>query len=206
MTRATRERVLFFAAFGVGIAVCWPLMVPAGAGAVLAYVSEGAIDRIQKKIGPKGPSWRWLISMIFIGVVLMTFLVPMAFAGFSSIKQLYKFLAHADFDTVTAMPMKWLTWASWKLGNYGVDVPVEQAIVKLREWALSVAAAGAAWAGDALSGAPNALFNMSITLLAWWAFCDRGAEDAGVGVADPDPVGARARDHQQDHRRGVCAA
>lgn len=174
MTRGMRERVLFLVALGAGVSVCWPLIVPIGAGAVLAYVSEGPINAIDRWFIARSTRIRWLISAVFISVVLATFLVPMSFAGYSAVKQVYRFLAHADFDTVTALPMKWLTWASWKLAVYGVDVPVEQAIAKLRDWALSVAASGAQWAGDALSGAPTVLFDVSVTLLAWWAFATDG--------------------------------
>ncbi|MFO0661151.1 MAG: AI-2E family transporter [Polyangiaceae bacterium] len=174
MTKGTRERALFLSVFAVGLAVCWPLIVPIGAGAVLAYVSESPINAVDNRFKARGRNMRWAISAVFITLVLATFLVPMAFAGYSAVKQVYRFLAHADFDTVTALPMRWLTWASWKLGNYGIDVPVEQAITKLREWALTAAASAAQWAGDALSGAPSVLFDVSVTILAWWAFATDG--------------------------------
>lgn len=174
MTRVSRERALFLGVFALGVAVAWPLIVPIGAGGVLAYVSEGPIDWVTRKLGPRGQKLRWLTSAVFIALVLATFLLPMTLAGFSAVKQVYAFLSHADFDQVAALPRKWLNWAAWTLSSYGIEVPVEQAIGKLRGAALSAASVAARWTGDALSGAPTVLFDLAIVLLSWWTFATQG--------------------------------
>ena len=150
------------------------MVVPIGAGAVLGYVCEPPIEWVERKLGKIGTKLRWPIAVTFVVLVLATFLVPMTLAGYSAVRQLYRFLSHTDFDQVVALPMKYLAWASWKLAQYGVDVPMEQPIQKLRETGLDVASRGAAYTGDALSGAPNFLFNVTITLLAWAVFAAEG--------------------------------
>jgi predicted PurR-regulated permease PerM len=171
----SRVRWFFLASAALSLAIVWGLALPLGIAAVLAFVSEGPVDFILKKLRrPNDRRVRWAVTTGFVLVIVAGFLVPLTFAATAAVGELIKLFSSMDWDKVSAYGAGYVDWVRNRVESLGFDIPENEVSTRVRAALNSGFSFLGTRLGALASSTPTLVFDLLILLLAWIVFAVEG--------------------------------
>jgi predicted PurR-regulated permease PerM len=136
-------------------------------GAVLAYVSEGPIDRISKRLQRSTRTWRAIIAIGVVLGVTAVVLVPLGLALYVAIRDLLRVVTSRDSDEWARVLSRGLEYTAEWLNKRGIEMQPTELSERTRAFITGNAGRVGGWLAAALSATPTMLFNGIVALLAW---------------------------------------
>jgi hypothetical protein len=202
---ASRVRWFFLASAILSALVLKGLVLPLAGAAVLAFVSEGPIDFILRKLRRQESSrLRWLVSAAFVLAIVAGLLLPLTFAAIGAITELVAVLGKLDWDDFATWGTGSVAWARRRAAEYGLDIPEREIADRVRAALTTSFSFLGTRLGTLVSSTPTLVFDLVILLVAWITFAVEGRASRKPRAAPPHPLGRGARDPPQDDRRGAA--
>lgn len=171
----SRIRWFFLVSALLSGAVVWGLAAPLAAGAVLAFVSEGAIDFFLRKLRRENSvRLRWLITIVFVLLIVAGLLLPLTLAAVAAIQELIALLANVSWDQASEWGFGRLDWIRQRAGDYGLQIPESEISDRLRAAVADAVAFLGARLGNLVRSTPTVLFDTIILFIAWVTFAVEG--------------------------------
>lgn len=171
----SRIRWFFLASALLSAAVVWGLALPLAAAAVLAFVSEGPIDFLLRKLRREGSvRLRWVVSAAFVILIVAGLLLPLTLTAIAAIQELIGLLSSIHWDEASEWGSGRLDWVRGRAAEYGLYIPEAEISNRLR----SALAEGFSFLGARLGilirSTPTILFDTVILIIAWITFAVEG--------------------------------
>lgn len=171
----SRIRWFFLASALFSGAVVWGLAAPLAAGAVLAFVSEGAIDFFLRKLRREGsPRLRWVVTILFVLLIVTGLLLPLTFAAIAAVQELVALLAGVSWDQASQWGTGRLDWIRQRADHYGLSIPEAEVSGRISAALAEGVAFLGARLGNLVRSTPTIVFDTVILFIAWVTFAVEG--------------------------------
>lgn len=168
-----RARLTFFIGCLLAASVLLPLWRPIGAGLILGYFSEGAVELLARRLrlGQRG---RMVAAAAIVAALLLVFLVPIGVGIYQAGRELLQALRDSAGDlALGAGPLGDSIWRWLSLRLERLHLSLSASMVaelgpRLRQAGMAALVALLGWLRGLLSTTPRALFDVVITVTAWW--------------------------------------
>jgi predicted PurR-regulated permease PerM len=171
----SRIRWFFLASVVLSAAVAWGLALPLAGAAVLAFVSEGPIDFVLKKLnGEQSMRLRWAVSAAFVFLLVIGLLLPLTFAATGAISELIALLSGVDWDNAATLGTGSIEWVRQRAASYGLDLPESEITGRVRGALTGSFAFLGTRLGALISSTPTVVFDVVIVFAAWVTFAVQG--------------------------------
>lgn len=171
----SRVRWFFLASAVLSALIVKGLVLPIAGAAVLAFVSEGPIDFILKKLRrEQSTRLRWVVSAAFVLAIVAGLLLPLTFAAIGAVTELIALLSKLNWDDAVTWGTGSITWARRRAAEYGFDIPEREITDRVRAALAPSFTFLADRLGKLVSSTPTLLFDLLILLVAWITFAVEG--------------------------------
>lgn len=175
-----RVRITFFVGCLLALGVLLPLWQPLGAGLILGYFREGAVDYVARRFRVRG--WgRMLIAGALVGVVLLIFLIPLGVgiykAGSELLPALHESAGKLGLDS-ERLGGSFERWLSVQLARLDLSLSTRLLTalgLRLQQAGTAIVLAWAVWLRGLVSATPEFLFSLSIVVVTWWLMAFEGS-------------------------------
>lgn len=170
-----RERAFFLLIALACLATLWPVILPVASGAILGYVSEPALDWLERKTRAKRKRTAWLLATVFVLLTVALFLVPLGIMIYISVMELASLVTGANLTAaVPKLANQLFDFASQRLASYGVHITIADVVSRAEGMVTGLSQRILTQAGNLLSATPEALFDTSIFIFTWVIYMVEG--------------------------------
>ncbi|MBC7529961.1 MAG: AI-2E family transporter [Oligoflexus sp.] len=181
----SRQHWFFLIIVAFSAWVLEPLWLPLTTGMVLAYLSEGPVERLWRRAHAQRQDLRFFIALLFVCVVSSLFIAPLIFLSWSATNELLDFWKNVNGDSsaletgqhlidwVNRMVTPWIERTGLDFNFADITTRMHSGMEPfLKNMALKFA--------DILSGTPAVLLFVTVGIMAWVYFLVHGKEQRRV--------------------------
>lgn len=149
--------------------------MPLAAAAVLAFVSEGPIDFLLRKLKRENSvRVRWVVAAAFVILIVAGLLLPLTLTAIAAIKELIALLQSVSWDRASEWGSGSMDWVRRRAAGYGLDIPESEVSDRFRGALAEGFAFLGARLGNLIRSTPTILFDTVILIIAWISFAVEG--------------------------------
>lgn len=171
----SRIQWFLLASAALSLAVAWGLALPIAGAAVLAFVSEGPIDAVLRRLRREhSRKMRWLVSVGFVTVILAGLLLPLTFATTAAVRELISVISSLQWESIAGYGTGYADAIRARLTNMGVEVPEAEVATRVRAALTTSFTFLGQKLGGLASSTPTVVFDLVILVFCWVVFAVEG--------------------------------